>query len=37
MADGEIRIRQEIQNNPKRPNYLETVWGADYVFVGTAD
>lgn len=27
------RIRQKLQDNPKRPTYFKTVWGVGYVFV----
>lgn len=28
------RLRQKLEDNPKKPTYIKTVWGAGYVFIG---
>ena len=28
------RLRSKLQDDPKQPNYIKTVWGAGYVFIG---
>lgn len=30
------RLRHKIQDDPKRPRYLKTIWGTGYLFVPTA-
>jgi two-component system phosphate regulon response regulator OmpR len=29
------RLRQKLQDDPKRPRYIKTVWGSGYLFVLT--
>jgi DNA-binding response OmpR family regulator len=29
------RLRQKLQDNPKSPEFIKTVWGTGYVFIGT--
>lgn len=31
------RLRQKLNDDPKRPRLIKTVWGAGYVFVGEGD
>lgn len=31
------RLRQKLQDDPKRPTYFKTVWGVGYVFVAKAE
>ncbi len=31
------RLRQKLMDDPKRPKYIKTVWGAGYVFIGKSD
>jgi two-component system phosphate regulon response regulator OmpR len=28
------RLRQKLYDNPKNPDYLKTVWGTGYMFIG---
>ena len=28
------RLRQKLNDNPKKPTFIKTVWGAGYVFIG---
>ena len=28
------RLRNKLQDDPKRPALIKTVWGAGYVFIG---
>ncbi len=28
------RLRHKLQDDPKQPNYIKTVWGAGYAFIG---
>ena len=28
------RLRQKLKDDPKKPRYIKTVWGAGYMFVG---
>jgi len=28
------RLRQKLQDNPKSPNFIKTIWGSGYVFIG---
>ena len=28
------RLRQKLKDDPKRPSFIKTVWGAGYVFIG---
>ncbi len=28
------RLRQKLQENPKHPKYIKTVWGTGYIFIG---
>ena len=29
------RLRQKLKDNPKSPEFIKTVWGSGYVFIGT--
>jgi len=29
------RLRKKIENNPEKPEYIKTIWGAGYVFEGS--
>ena len=29
------RLRQKLKDNPKAPEFIKTVWGSGYVFIGT--
>ena len=29
------RLRKKLENNPEKPEYIKTIWGAGYVFEGT--
>jgi DNA-binding response OmpR family regulator len=29
------RLRQKLDDNPKSPNFIKTIWGAGYVFIGS--
>ena len=29
------RLRQKLQDDPKRPRYIKTIWGAGYQFLAT--
>jgi two-component system phosphate regulon response regulator OmpR len=31
------RLRQKLQDDPKSPRFIKTVWGSGYVFIGQAD
>ncbi len=31
------RLRQKLGDDPKKPQYIKTVWGAGYVFIGKQD
>ncbi len=31
------RLRQKLGDDPKKPQYIKTVWGAGYVFIGKKD
>ena len=28
------RLRQKLKDNPKSPEFVKTVWGSGYVFIG---
>ena len=28
------RVRQKLKDNPKSPEFIKTVWGSGYVFIG---
>ena len=28
------RLRQKLDDDPKNPEFIKTVWGAGYVFIG---
>jgi DNA-binding response OmpR family regulator len=28
------RLRQKLEDDPKCPTYIKTVWGTGYVFIG---
>jgi two-component system phosphate regulon response regulator OmpR len=28
------RLRQKLNDDPKNPNFIKTVWGTGYVFIG---
>ena len=28
------RLRQKLADNPKAPEFIKTVWGTGYVFIG---
>ena len=32
---GVSRLRQKLGDNPKRPHYIKTIWGAGYQFLPT--
>ena len=31
------RLRQKLKDDPRAPDYIKTVWGAGYVFIGKDD
>ena len=31
------RLRQKLDDDPKNPEFIKTVWGAGYVFIGQSD
>jgi DNA-binding response OmpR family regulator len=31
------RLRQKLDDDPKAPKFIKTVWGTGYVFVGRHD
>ena len=31
------RLRQKLKDDPRAPNYIKTVWGAGYVFIGKGE
>jgi two-component system phosphate regulon response regulator OmpR len=28
------RLRQKLKDNPKSPEFIKTVWGSGYIFIG---
>jgi two-component system phosphate regulon response regulator OmpR len=31
------RLRQKLEDDPKNPHYIKTVWGSGYMFIGDRD
>ncbi|MEZ4751319.1 MAG: helix-turn-helix domain-containing protein [Bdellovibrionota bacterium] len=31
------RLRNKLQDDPKHPKFIKTVWGGGYIFLGVLD